>query len=347
MRKLFFTIIMIFALTRTVFAAEFTAPPVPDSGSHYMPDQSESFMDGLWYVIRSAMTELRPEFMRASGTCVSVIALVMIQSVFYGFAERSRRITDIGSTVGIGVLLLQPTHSLIRLSTTAVTELSEYGKLLIPVLAAATAAQGGVNSSNALFTVTTVFASVLSNLIGKLIVPLIYIFLCLAIANRAIGENLLKKMSDFVKWIMTWALKISIYAFTGFTSVTGVISGSTDVSVLKATKIAISGSVPVIGNILSDASETILVSVGLMKSAVGIYGIWAIIATWISPFLKIGVQYLLLKATSAVCGVYGTKNACGMLQDFTTAMGLILASVSTISLLLLISVVCFMKGVAG
>ena len=141
-------------------------------------------------------------------------------------------------------------------------------------------------------------------------------------------------------------LKIILYVFTGYIGITGVVSGSADASMIKATKLTISGSVPVVGSILSDASETILISAGIMKNAAGVYGVLAIAALWIGPFLKIVMQYLLLKTTAAVCGVFGTKRTVSLIQDFSSAMGFVLAMISTISLLLTIAVVCFMKGVA-
>ena len=41
--------------------------------------------------------------------------------------------------------------------------------------------------------------------------PLIYVYLALAIGNAATGEELLKKFRDFIKWLMTWMLKTILY----------------------------------------------------------------------------------------------------------------------------------------
>ena len=121
--------------------------------------------------------------------------------------------------------------------------------------------------------------------------------------------------------------------------------GTTDAAALKATKVTISSVVPVVGGILSDASEAVLVSAGLMKNAAGIYGILAVLAVFLSPFLKIGVHYLILKLTAAVCGIFGEKGLTELIGDFSTAMGLLLAMTGSECLLLLISTVCFLKGV--
>ena len=77
------------------------------------------------------------------------------------------------------------------------------------------------------------------------------------------------------------------------------------------------------------------------------YGLIAVAAIAIGPFLRIGAQYLLLKLTAAVCGVFGSKRTTELVGDFSSAMGILLAMTGAVCMLLLISMVCFMKGVAG
>ena len=88
-----------------------------------------------------------------------------------------------------------------------------------------------------------------------------------------------------------------------------------------------------------------LVSAGVMKNAAGIYGILAVLAVFLEPFLRIGIHYLMLKATASVCAIFGSGRMTGLIEDFSSAMGLLLAMTGATCLLLLISTVCFMKGV--
>jgi stage III sporulation protein AE len=212
-------------------------------------------------------------------------------------------------------------------------------------MTAALAAQGGAATSAALYGATIAFDAVLSGLIRILLMPMVYIYLLLGLMHATVGEALLKRLREVLKSLMTWSLKTILYIYTGFIGITGAVSGTTDAVALKAAKLTISSVVPVIGGILSDASEAVLVGAGTVKNAAGIYGFFAIIAIWISPFLQIGVHYLLLKATGAVCTVFAGKEHTGLIQDFSSAMGLLLAMTGTICLMLLISLVCYLKGV--
>jgi stage III sporulation protein AE len=158
-------------------------------------------------------------------------------------------------------------------------------------------------------------------------------------------DGTLQKLQDFIKWLMIWGLKTILYIFTGYMGITGVVSGTTDAAALKAAKLTISGMVPVVGGILSDASESVLVGAGVMKTAAGMYGTLAMLAICAEPFLKIGVQYLMLKATAALCGIFGSKALSNLVQDFSSALGILLGMTGSACLMLLISTVCFMKGV--
>ena len=179
---------------------------------------------------------------------------------------------------------------------------------------------------------------------SKLLIPMVYMFLAVGIASSATGNDMITKLKDFLKWITTWCLKTLLYVFTGYMGITGVVSGTVDAATLKATKLTMSGMVPVIGGILSDASEAVLVSASLMKNTAGIYGILVVFGILISPFLKIGIQYLLLKLTGILCEVLGTKSVSGIVQSFSSVMGLLLGMACASAVLVLISTVCFMRG---
>lgn len=333
-------------MTVSVNAMEFEPPDVPDSGSDYMPENPDSFGEGLWFIIKQAIGEFLPEIGQTAGSCMSIIAVMMLVSFLDSFSGISKKTIHLASSVMIGLIVLNPAYSLIRLGVDTVVEMAEYGKLLIPVLTAAQAAQGGVTVSAALYAIITGFSAFLIILVTKIVVPMLYIYFCISLVYGTVRNDLIKNLLNFLKWLITWSLKITLYVYMGVIGVTGVVSGTADASAVKAMKLTISGMVPVVGGIISDASETILVSAGLMKSAAGIYGILAIIAVFIGPFLKIGCQYLMLKATGAVCTVFSAEQENGMLKDFSTGMGLVLAMTGTVCLVLLIGAVCFMKGVS-
>lgn len=332
-------------LLSAVSADGFTAPTPPANAEKYLPSTVESFGDGLWYVIKQGITRLSPEIAEAAGVCLSVLAIILLLAVIENFAQEAKSSTRLAGTVAISIILLQSSGSLVALSADTILEISHYGKLLLPVMSAATAAQGGGSTAVTLYSATVIFNTMLTAFLTSVVLPAVYIFIAVSIANRALENETMSRICKFIKGFITWSLKIPLYVFTGYMTITGVVSGSVDASAVKAAKIAITGSVPVIGSIISDASETILVSMGLAKNAAGIFGLLALLALWIGPFLKIAVQYSLLKLTGAVCAIIGSKESVSIVEDFSVAMGFLLATTGAICFIHMISTVCFMKGV--
>ena len=344
MRRWIIGIMLFCIIALPASAMEFTAPVAPEAAQPYMPDSEETFAQGLWHIIKTAITATQPELSGTAGLCLSAVVLVLLLSVLKNISKDSQLPIRPTGAVVLGLLLLEPMGTMIRLGSDTVCQLSDYCKLILPVMTSALAAQGGTTTSAALYTGTALFNALLSGVISRVVVPALYIYLCFCVASSALDQELLKKIRDFVKWFMTWLLKWTLYIFTGYISVTGVVSGAVDASVLKATKISISGAVPVVGGILSDATETILVSAGLLKNTAGVYGIFAVLSICIGPFIKIGIPYLLLKFTAGITDTLDYKPAASLIHDFATGMGLVLAMTGTVCVLLLVSLACFLKG---
>lgn len=327
-----------------VDALEYTAPIAPDSVQEYMP-HTDSFGDGLQEMLRNAVSTLYPEVRTSWRICAGAVAAVLAVGTLQSFSDASSGIGEMVGTLVISSIMVLNANSMIQLASDTVRQIIEYGKLLVPILTAALAAQGGVSSSASLYAGTAVFNAVIGSFLSQVIRPFVYCFLTLAIAVAATGETMLKNMRDLIKSFCGWCLKIILTVFTTYMSITGVITGTTDAVALKATKVTISSFVPVVGSILSEASDAILLSAGLAKNAAGIYGIFAILAIFLVPFLRIGVHYLIIKATFGICGVFGTKRMVDLIGDFSTAMGLLLAMIGSACLIQLVSTACFMKGI--
>ena len=345
--KALLVILLLAGLIIPVHATDITAPIVTGEAEALMPEEMPGFGEGLLYITKTALKALRPDFVDSCRLCISVIGIAILVSILGSFSERTVELVGMAGVLAIGLLFLGKAHTLIHMASETVNEISSYGKLLLPVMTAAVAAQGGSVSSAALYTGTAFFDTLLGMLISSLVVPLVYLFLALVIGYCAVGENALKQFRDFIKWLISWSMKTVLYVFTGYMSISSVISGGTDKAALKAAKLTISGAVPVVGGIMSDASETILLGAGVVKNAAGVYGLLAVIAILILPFLRVGILYLLLKGTGAICSFFSAPKISETVQGFSDAMGFLLGMTGTVSLLFLISIVCFLKGVSG
>ena len=342
---LFLAVITIFVIPAK--ALDLEAPIAPSSVERYMPDESASFAKDLWHIIKNVLQQATPEIADALSVCASVISVQLLIAMVQNISGIARKTILLIGVIALCILLIKPSSAMIRVGSETIDSITEYNKLLLPVMTAALAAQGGVSASAALYAGTVVLDTILSVLITKVILPLLYAYIALGIAFAALEEKIFGKLIGFIKWLLTWLLKIILYVFTGYMGITGVISGTVDASTIKATKLAISGTVPIVGNIISDASEAILVGAGVVKNSVGVFGLLVILTLWLVPFIKISIRYLMLKSTAGISSLYADKRTVLVVDHISSAMGFLLAMTSTVCLLQLISVVCFMKGMSA
>lgn len=345
MRRILLTVLLISAMILPVKALELPVPEAPEAAQEMLAEKPDSFSEGLLAVIRKALPKIAPAFSESIKICAAMTGICLLLSLADQLPGRSSNILHLCAALVLGTAMFGASKSLVALGTDTVAQISEYGKLLLPVLTAALTAEGGITAATALYTGTAFFNSLLSTAVSAVMIPMIYVYLCVSISAAAADAPLLEKMKELIKWLMTWFLKIVLYVFTGYIGITGVVSGSTDAAALKATKLTISGTVPVVGNILADASEAVLVGAGVVKNAAGIYGLLVVLALWISPFIQMGTQYLLVKGTAGSCAMFSSKKVTQIIFDFSTVLGLLAAMTGAVCLMQLISIVCFMRGV--
>ena len=93
-------------------------------------------------------------------------------------------------------------------------------------------------------------------------------------------------MGGLLKWCITAVLSAVLLVFVGYLTISGVIAGSSDAVTVKTAKLALSGVVPVVGGILSDAAETVLAGAGVLKSTVGLFGMLVVFGMCVAPFFS-------------------------------------------------------------
>ena len=155
-------LLMLILLPMSVGAIDITPPTAPDSAEGYMPEDTQSFAEGVWYILSKAVKDLLPEIYETAGLCLSVFAIMLLTAVVQSISDSSQKVAHLASTILLGIVLIDPANALIRLGIDAITEMSGYGNLLIPVLTGALAAQGSVSTSAALYAITTFFGSLLA-----------------------------------------------------------------------------------------------------------------------------------------------------------------------------------------
>ena len=326
------------------------AAAVPDGVSDALDGMTAAdadFGEGVQGILDDLSQKSGGALRAAVGTAAQLLAIVLLCALVGHFApDAPVDAVTLAGVLAVTAACAGSLHSLLRLGSETLDQVRVFANVLLPAMTAATAATGAVSGAAALSGATVLFSDLLINLTDRLLLPLVYAYLALRAADAAVGGESLGRLAGLVSWIITNSLKWLVLGYIAYVSVTGVISGSADSAKIRAAKLALSGAVPVVGSIIADASETVLVGAAVLRTGLGVFGMLVVLGICAYPFLRIGAQYLILKLSAALSAAIGEKRLVGVIDAVSSCMGFLLALTGAQALMLLVSCVCAMKAVS-
>ena len=304
-----------------------------DAAGGYLPDGALeagiSLDEGLQTILDTGSGQISGVVRKAVRSGVLLLTVVLLCGLaegLYGGMGVSQT-TDVVAIVGalaITAVAVADANSLIGMGREALEQMETFSKILLPTITAAAAAAGSPSGAVARQLATMLFSDILITLINRLLLPLVYTYIAACVAYAAVGNEGLKRIAGTLKWVVTSILTVVLLVFVGYLTVSGVIAGSTDAVTVKAAKFTMSSLVPVVGGILSDAAETVLAGAGILKNAVGVFGMLAVLCMCVAPFLQLGIHYLTYKVTSALSATVSSGRVAGLIDQIGGAFGLVL-----------------------
>ena len=227
-------------------------------------------------------------------------------------------------------------HSLLGMGLQTIEELRLLSKALLPTLAGAIAAGGGVVSAGVRHVAAIFFADILMSLVCDTLLPMVYLYLTASAADLLVPGKRLQTVAKAIKKGTTWLLTGLLTLYTGYITLAGGAAEAADTLSGQVVRTAM-GAVPVVGNIISDAAGAVLTGAATLKNTVGIAGMLAVLALCLAPFLRLAVQYLLYKLAAFFAGTVGSAKLVELIDTLGGAFGLVLGMTGACALLLMIS----------
>lgn len=313
------------------------------------PTSGGDFGAQLLRILSDALSSSGGAVRDALGAAAKLLAAALV-CAFAACAEQSGQsalAARLAGAFAITALCTQDVTSMLALAEQTVQRIADFTALLLPVLSASLAAGGAAISAGALLAGASFAMSLLTALCSRVLIPLVYVYVLLACAESAGEAQLVQKLRALAGRGMELLIKGVCAAFTAYLSLSRVLNGASDTAAVKAAQAAISGMVPVVGSILSDASSSLLASAGMIRSTAGLFGMLALLAMAVTPFLRLGAFYLALKFAGALSAGAALPAHTGLLERLSAAMGYMLAITAGALWMALCAAACFLKAVGG
>ena len=224
-------------------------------------------------------------------------------------------------------------------------ELSTMAKLLLPTIAAAMAGGGCVGSASVWQVGALMLSDIFLSLMRDVLVPVLYCMIGTAAAGALLEQSRLSLLSKGIGKLLSWGLSAILIVFTAFLSVSNLLAGSADRLAVKVGKTVISGAVPVVGGILSDATEAVAAAALTLRGTLGVLGVFSVLALCLVPLLRMAVQYLFYQLAAFFSGMVGSQSLSKFLEQLSSAFSLMLAMTAGGAFLLLVSLLIAMMMV--
>ena len=304
-------------------------------------------LEKIWAFLRR---HFREELSAALRPAAAVTAVAVCCSLGDPLALREAGRFDyvsFGGAVAAACASVADVRGVVAMGAETLQNLGDYSKALLPTLTTAAVSAGAVTSASAKYAAAALFSDVLLTLAYDLVFPLICAYVAAVSVGAALGTGQLSGAARLLHWTGKTFLKALTAVFTGYLALTGILAGGTDKAAVRAAKAALSAALPVVGAALSDASESLVAGAGLVRNAIGAFGLLAVLAAVILPVLRLALRYFLFKAVAAVAGAVAGPRLGGLVEAVSGAYGLVLGLVGTAAAVQFLSIVSLLLTVTG
>lgn len=323
------------------------ADAVPAGQRDYLegirPETADELAGSFAQLLENVSEDSRSALHSAVQSLAQVAVVVVITAAARGFSSaaggEADALIDMAGALGCAAVLLRDFSGVLTLCRDTLEQISVFSGVLQPVLATTLSVGGNAATATVLQVATMIVFDLVIRLVNALLVPAACAYLGIVAVDAATGNGMLRGIADGIKGLTSGALKLILTLFTAYLTIAGGVSGSVDRMALKTAKFAVSGAVPVVGGVISDAAETVLSGASLLKNSIGIFGMLCVTAICLVPFLRAGASYLCYKAGAAVLSPLCAGSLRQLLEGVGTGFGLLLGMLGTCCLILYLELV--------
>jgi len=291
---------------------------MPNSARQYLdgvsPENADTLSDSVSRVLENMTSDSQSAIRTALGGLLRVAVIVLLASAARGFSAaaggEANDWIDMAAALGCAAVLLRDFTGVLSLCRDTLDQISVFSGTLQPVLATVLATGGNTATATVLQAATMVVFDLVIRLVNALLVPAACAYLAITAVDAAAGNGMLRGIADGIKSLTSGVLKLILTLFTAYLAIAGGVSGNVDRMTLKTAKLAVSGAVPVVGGVISDATETMLSGAALLRGSIGIFGMLCVAAICFVPFVRGSKLFVLQGGGSrALAAVLGRHEA--------------------------------------
>jgi len=235
------------------------------------------------------------------------------------------------------VSLIGPMSAIFSASAAAIGIGADFMLLLLPVYTGIIAASGQPALALSSGTLAFAVAEGLAQLSKIFVAPFCGMFAALGAIGSFVPEMEMSSLTKMVRKLALGATTAAASLYAALLSLKGVMANAADSVGARGIQLLLKAAVPVVGGALSEAYASIAGSLSLLKSAVGVFAILAVLLIN-APVLLQSVMWILgLKLLAGTANMLGLESISALLDAIVSAITLLAVLVLFGVVLLLLS----------
>ena len=266
---------------------------IPSEADDFLKDRDISIEDpesaskiGVkdWFdYILSLSEEYLSKPLKLLGALLLIIVFTSVAAGVISSNSKLLNILTIISVLSCTAVLFETISDCVETVSTTISNLSLFIASYVPIFSSIVATCGNASSGVSYYVLVLLLCEAITFVINYILVPFISFSMASSIVDP-INPNLsVTGFSIGLLSVAKWTLGLVTTVFIGVTSIQSIIGTSVDTVGVKAAKFAASSMIPVVGGAMSDAYSTMMGSLSLIKSSVGVIGIVIILVTVLKP----------------------------------------------------------------
>jgi len=264
------------------------------------------------------------------SACLSSLCIVILCALAKTVGEKGslNESIDTLSAAAVSLTVCVPAAVFIDSAVDAISSLSNFSAVLVPVLGGLAAASGHVSSGAAYSAFALTVIETVNVIVPSLLAPVLRVMLGLAAVSALSPSAGLDKLISSMEKGAKWLLGLVGILLSGTLGISSVAASAADKASVRAARFVISGAVPVVGGAISDAIGTISNCISIVRTSAGAFGIVAGVFIVLPTVITCVVWLAALSFSSWAAEALGASRPAAAMKCVTGILSLVIAIIA-------------------
>lgn len=298
----------------------------------------------LKFITSVAGENIKKAITSIAGIVIIVVICSILKTISENLGNESvGQVAFYSEYIMIVIILMKNFAEVVSEMRDTIQNMTAFSNSLIPVFTTLIIATGKVSSASAIEPILLLIISFINNMILNLVLPILLASTALGIISKISDEVKVDKLSKFLKKGSVWGISTALTLLVTIASLEGGLTSSLDSVAKKTGKSVISVAVPVVGNIIGSAIDTISGYANLLKNAVGTIGIVVIALICARPIINLACYTVIYYLGGALIETVADEKISDVVEEIAGTLKIFLAILASVSISIIIGLAIVMK----